>query len=198
MQKNDHSKQKYSWKHIFEVLWFLIRLSFISFGGGNAMMPIAYQQAVEKYKWMTKNEFDETVVMVNLLPGPSSLQMLSYIAIKKLGRWLGFTVTLVAFLPHMIFGLILLYFVRFLPPRYLLVTNLGIITTIIGVLLGFSIQYFRNSYKSLSLPLYISVLISTFVYCFFIPSPYNLSIIPILVIVVIYTILYHIRKKKVS
>ncbi|AHH45463.1 chromate transporter [Mesomycoplasma bovoculi] len=183
-------------KHFFIVLWFVVKLSLISFGGGNAMMPIAYQQAVEKKKWLEKHEFDDVVVMANLLPGPSSLQMLAYISIKQLGRWLGIFACLLAFIPHVILALVLLYLVQLVPQRYLLVANIGIISTIVGVLIGFSIKYFKSNHKSLSTPLFYAILIGTFCYCFFIPSPYNLSLVALLVLIIIYSIYYWIKKRR--
>lgn len=183
-------------KHFFIVLWFVVKLSLISFGGGNAMMPIAYQQAVEKKQWLEKNEFDDVVVMANLLPGPSSLQVLAYISIKELGKWLGIFACLLAFIPHVILSLLLLYLVQLIPQKYLLVANIGIISTIIGILIGFSVNYFKSSYKSLSAPIFYAILICTFCYCFFVPSPYNLSLIALLALIFIYSIYYWIKKRR--
>lgn len=53
----------------WKVFWFILKISFISFGGGNAIMPIAKRYSVEKYNWLTSAEFDEVVIMTNLLPG---------------------------------------------------------------------------------------------------------------------------------
>ncbi|WP_308704660.1 chromate transporter [Mesomycoplasma flocculare] len=183
-------------KDFFSFMWFIIKISLISFGGGNALMPIIFSQAVTKKGWISKSDFDKGLILTNLLPGPSVVQMISLIAIKKLGAFFGVLVTFLGIIPHIFLFLLVLYGASFLPKRYLIVFNLAIFSTIIGILLGFSYIYWKNGKKSLNFAVYFGILISSFAYCFFIPSPYNLSLIPLFAVIFIYLCWFLIKKWK--
>ncbi|WP_429996442.1 chromate transporter, partial [Mycoplasmopsis bovis] len=64
----------------WRVLWFIIFTSFIGFGGGNALLPIFKRYSVDKYRWLSEKEFEENVILTNMLPGASVIEALSYIA----------------------------------------------------------------------------------------------------------------------
>ncbi|MBG0730922.1 chromate transporter [Mycoplasma sp. 'Moose RK'] len=177
-----------------DFLWFIIKISMVSFGGGNALMPIIYEQAVVKKKWITKADFDDGFIMTNLLPGPSVLQMISFIAIKKLGFLSGILVSILGLLPHVLLFSGLLFLTKFLPKNYFIVLNLAALTTIVGILLGFSYIYWKNNSKSLNFGLYFALLFFSFIYCFFVPSPYNLSLVPVFVAILVYSIWFFFKK----
>ncbi|QLG43275.1 chromate transporter [Mesomycoplasma hyopneumoniae] len=183
-------------KDFFIFLWFIIKISLISFGGGNALMPIIYNQVVTRKQWISKSDFDQGLILTNLLPGPSVVQMISLIAIKRLGSFLGVIVTILGILPHIFLFLLLIYVTKFLPERYFIIFNLAVFSTIIGVLLGFSYIYWKNDKKNLNSAVYFSILITSFAYCFFVPNPYNLALVPLFCVIFIYFIWFLIKKWK--
>ncbi|MDW2911614.1 chromate transporter [Mesomycoplasma ovipneumoniae] len=178
------------------LLWFVVKISLISFGGGNSLMPIIYSQAVVKKGWISKGDFDQGLILTNLLPGPSSLQMMALVCIKKLGPFWGVIATVLGIFPHILLFFTLFILVKNLPPRYLVTFNLAIFSTIIGILLGFCYIYWKKDKNSKNKLVYYTVLLLSFAYCLFVPSPYNLAIVPILVIIFIYSILFLFKKWK--
>jgi chromate transporter len=46
-------------------------LSFLSFGGGNALVPQMYADAVERYHWVSPTEFSRFFALARLAPGPT-------------------------------------------------------------------------------------------------------------------------------
>jgi len=71
------------------------RSTLIGFGGGPAIIPLYEHEAVEVFKWMTKEEFGQTLAFANALPGPIATKMGIYIGYKVAG-WAGATVSLLA------------------------------------------------------------------------------------------------------
>ncbi len=68
----------------WEVFSFFTRLGLIGFGGPQAHIALMQEQAQEERNWLTKEEFSEALAVCNILPGPASTQLATY-----LGWWRG-------------------------------------------------------------------------------------------------------------
>ncbi len=159
-----------------KVLFFLLKTTFMAFGGGNALFPFIRKEAVEKNKWLSEKEFDKLVVTTNMIPGPSVVESLSYISMKVLGTFKGAVITLIGILPHILFALGLLILAeKFLPTNYLFVVNVSVIPVIIGVLLAFTWRFVRASEKEIGFPKMLGLLIFTVSFSLFVPSPWNIT-----------------------
>lgn len=55
------------------------RVGMLGFGGGPSAIPLFEQEAVKKYKWMTSDEFGDTLALANTMPGPLATKMAGYI-----------------------------------------------------------------------------------------------------------------------
>ncbi|WP_033542593.1 chromate transporter [Planococcus sp. CAU13] len=55
------------------------RVGMLGFGGGPSAIPLYEQEAVKKYKWMTSDEFGDTLALANTMPGPLATKMAGYI-----------------------------------------------------------------------------------------------------------------------
>lgn len=64
------------------------RASNLGFGGGPAVIPLIQAEAVERYHWMSQQEFTDALAVSNALPGPIATKMAGYIGYKVAG-WLG-------------------------------------------------------------------------------------------------------------
>lgn len=180
----------------FKVLFFLLRTTFMAFGGGNALFPFIRREAVLKYKWLTEKEFDKLVVTTNMIPGPSVVESLSYISMKVLGAWKGAFITLIGILPHIIFALGLLIIVEtYLPSKYLYVINVSVIPVIIGVLISFTWRFVKLSSKEIGVPMMLIIVILTIAFSLFIPSPWNIPAF-VMVVVILLTIIFEFIKLK--
>lgn len=62
-----------------EIFLFFTRLGFIGFGGPQAHIALMQEQAQEQRGWLTREEFSDGLAVCNILPGPASTQMVTYI-----------------------------------------------------------------------------------------------------------------------
>lgn len=182
------------------VFLFILKCTFIGFGGGNALMPVIKKEAVDKHKWLTLKEFDNLVISTNMIPGPSVVEALSFVAIKQLGKIKGAIITLLAVLPHVMMALGLFIIAdRFLPKAYLIVLSASVMPVIVGILIAFGLRYIKASNKQIYLPVWLAIFVFTLAFTLFIPAPYNIpAIVMIFVIVIVFLISFFKEKRKTN
>ncbi|UUM19842.1 MULTISPECIES: chromate transporter [unclassified Mycoplasma] len=178
---------------------FVLKITFLGFGGGNAMLPIIKSEAVEKKRWLTNAEFDEMVVISNMLPGPSTTQCLSYVVRKFYNIWVTYLLVLIAALPHILFAFLILLILTYIPRQYIYVIGACALMPVIAgvVLIGY--RYVKRSQNTLKLPVWLLIAIASTAYCLFIPFPYNLPIFTFGILFIctfIYTLIVMYKHKK--
>lgn len=181
---------------IWEMMLLIIKLTFIGFGGGNALMPVLKNEAVDKKRWMTVEEFDKIVIVSNMLPGPSVIEAISYLAIKVFGFWKGSLITFFAMLPHILLAYLFYFLIYLLPQNYISVISVGVLTAISGVLLAFGYEYMKSSKKQMSIPLWFLLFLFTFAFCLFIPSPFNIPIVVMIIVFIFFGLFHYLSYKK--
>lgn len=80
----------------------------LGYGGGPASIPLIENEVVEKYGWMTTQEFSEVLAVGNSLPGPIATKMAAYIGYTEggiLGSLIGLFATIA---PSIILMLVLM------------------------------------------------------------------------------------------
>ncbi|SJZ50611.1 chromate transporter [Mycoplasmopsis verecunda] len=181
----------------WEVFIFILKVTIIGFGGGNALMPVIQREAVGKKKWLSEEEFDDIVIVTNMLPGASVIQTLSYIAVSLLGKVKGTILTLLAIIPHVLLAFtFLVVLTKYFPPEYLKIISVGVLVAIIAFLINFGVRYAKQAHKTMSTPLWILIFLFSAGYSLFIPAPYNLPVVAIVVVIAIYSFWYLLTKKK--
>ncbi|MBT1390241.1 chromate transporter, partial [Mycoplasma bovis] len=118
-----------------------------------------------------------------------------YIAFKTLGFWKAMIVIVFGVLPHVIFGFLIFYFTKYIPLKYLFVIEVAVLSTIIGSLIVFIYNYVKKGLKAIKQWLWFVLFLITFVYALFVPAPYNMPVIIMVTIMLIFTIVYFSRKK---
>lgn len=84
------------------------RSSLLGYGGGPAIIPLVYREAVERYEWINADEFADIVALGNTLPGPIYTKMAGYLG-YRVGGILGMINALVAaILPSLVLMFIIL------------------------------------------------------------------------------------------
>lgn len=184
--KKTKKQKKQSDVGFWKVFWFVIKISLISFGGGNAVFPIIRNEAVNKHKWITEEQLDEIIIITNALPGASVPEAIAYIGITTLGKLKGLLVTFFGLLPHIFifFGLFVIG-VEFIPRHYLSIIYVAVMPIIIAMLIMLVIRYFKISKKELSYPVFLSLFILTVGFNIFIPSPWNIPAFLILFVIIL-------------
>ncbi|MFB1082299.1 chromate transporter [Jeotgalibacillus sp. JSM ZJ347] len=80
----------------------------LGYGGGPASIPLVENEVVDRYGWMTTQEFSEVLALGNSLPGPIATKMAGYIGYAE-GGLLGAGVALFATIaPSLILMIVLL------------------------------------------------------------------------------------------
>lgn len=177
-----------------KVFLFILKCTFMAFGGGNALFPFIREEAVKRHRWLTDKEFDHLVITTNMIPGPSVVESLSFVSMKVLGPIKGAIITLIGIFPHIIFALGLYIIAQeFLPEKYLFVINVSVMPVIIGVLLAFSWRFIKISNKEISMPFMLGLVIFTIGFTVFIPTPWNIPAI-VMIGVILLTFLFEFVK----
>lgn len=80
----------------------------LTFGGGPASIPLIQKEVVDTFKWMTIEEFADSLALGNTLPGPIAPKMASLIG-YKMGGLLGSLVGIIATVAPTAIAIILLF-----------------------------------------------------------------------------------------
>lgn len=61
------------------------RAGMLGFGGGPAVIPIMQRDVVERYGWMTDEDYGDTIALANTMPGPIATKLAGYIGYRVAG-----------------------------------------------------------------------------------------------------------------
>ncbi len=91
-----------------KIFWAFFKVGMLGYGGGPASIPLVHKEVVDTYKWMTDEEFQDSLAIANVLPGPIITKLAGYIGFMKHG-WLGMVnAVFAAILPTIILMVVLL------------------------------------------------------------------------------------------
>lgn len=125
------------------------RIGILGYGGGPTMIPLVHAEAVQKYGWMTDEEFTDVLAMGNALPGPIATKMAGYIGYKVRGA-AGATVAIAAMvLPVLIAMILLLGLIYKLKDSGIVGGMTHGVQPVIGVMMAvMAYEFFLKSWKS--------------------------------------------------
>lgn len=140
------------------------RASIFGYGGGPSSIPLVYKEVVDKYKWLSEEEFSDVLALGNCLPGPISTKMAGYIGYKLAGI-IGLLIALIATVVPSIFLLIVFIKIINFYREYPMVEGMiQAVTPIVGVmLLSLAYSFFKNAKVGLGWRLTIGLCIVSFV-----------------------------------
>ncbi|MGM7703062.1 chromate transporter [Pseudalkalibacillus sp. Hm43] len=121
----------------------------LGYGGGPASIPLVENEVVDRYEWMTTEEFSEVLALGNALPGPIATKMAGYIGYAE-GGWLGAVVGVFATVAPSLLLMIILLKVLMKYKESEKVKRMTItVRPAIAVLLGvMAFQFFQSSYAN--------------------------------------------------
>ena len=97
-------------KSLFILFYNFFKIGAFTFGGGLAMIPLISKIVVDKYHWMSEEEFVDTIAICESTPGPIAINMATYVGYKN-KKFLGsLFATLGVALPSFIIILIISFF----------------------------------------------------------------------------------------
>lgn len=51
----------------------------LGYGGGPGSIPLIHKEVVDKYEWMSDEDFGDLLALANTLPGPIATKLAGYI-----------------------------------------------------------------------------------------------------------------------
>ncbi|WP_442604102.1 chromate transporter [Paenibacillus sp. KN14-4R] len=69
------------------------RSTLLGYGGGPSIIPLYEHEVVEKFHWLSKDEFGQALAFSNALPGPIATKLAAYVGYRVAG-WIGAAVAL--------------------------------------------------------------------------------------------------------
>lgn len=86
---------------LWGLFWSFLKIGFISFGGGYAMIPII-QHEVNTHHWMTDTQYAEGVALAGMAPGPIATNSAIYVGYHTAGIFGSMAAALGMILPSII------------------------------------------------------------------------------------------------
>ena len=152
------------------------KIGLFTFGGGYAMIPFIHQYAVEKYKWITDDEFLDIIAIAESTPGPIAINSATYIGYKVKGVKGSALATFGVALPSIIIIiLIAAFFMQFKDNIYVEYAFKGIRIGVSVLVLNAAIRMYKKLDKNL---LSYFLILLGFAMIFF-------EIIPVILVIVI-------------
>ncbi|WP_408011823.1 chromate transporter [Pseudalkalibacillus sp. A8] len=120
----------------------------LGYGGGPASIPLVENEVVDRYEWMSTQEFSEVLALGNALPGPIATKMAGYIGYAQAG-WIGAFVGIFATVaPSLLLMIILLKILMKYKDSDKVKRMTITVRPAIAVLLGvMAYQFFVSSYQ---------------------------------------------------
>jgi len=72
-------------KDVMVLFYAFAKVGILGFGGGHSIIPLIQIEVVDRYKWLTIEEFTEALAMANALPGPITIKMSVFTGYKIAG-----------------------------------------------------------------------------------------------------------------
>ena len=98
-----------------QLFWVYIKIGLFGFGGGYAMLSLIQDEVVNRYGWITAQEFTDIVAVRQMTPGPIGINSATYIGYTVTGNvWGSVLATVAVSLPSFVLVLIIsAFFARF-------------------------------------------------------------------------------------
>ncbi len=134
---------------LFILFWTFFKIGLFTFGGGYAMIPFIHQYAVEKYKWITDEEFLDIIAIAESTPGPIAINSATYIGHKVKGIKGSASATLGVVIPSLvIIVLIAAFFMQFKDNVYVEYAFKGVRVGVAILVLNAAIRMYKKLDKN--------------------------------------------------
>ena len=69
----------------WQLFWSFLQIGLFSIGGGYAAMPLIQAQVVERYAWLSMNEFVDLITIAEMTPGPIAVNSATFVGLRIAG-----------------------------------------------------------------------------------------------------------------
>ncbi|WP_066176256.1 chromate transporter [Bacillus marinisedimentorum] len=112
------------------------RVGMLGYGGGPSSIPLVHKEVVEKYKWMTDEEFGDLLALANTLPGPIATKMAGYIGYRVSGIMGMINAVLATIFPTIVLMIVLLSSLRAFKDQPWVAGMTEAVMPVVGVMLA--------------------------------------------------------------
>jgi len=167
-----------------ELFFAFLQIGAFSFGGGYAAMPLIQSQVIDKYGWLSTNDFSDLVTISQMTPGPIAVNMATYVGQEVNGVLGAFIATIGVILPSFLIILLIASILNnFIQNKY--------------------VQYFLKGIKAVTVALILATGVTLMLSAIGINNIHDVSMkytsIICIIIALVISILYKlIRKKKMN
>ncbi|MCQ2958779.1 MAG: chromate transporter [Bacteroidales bacterium] len=93
-----------------QLIFVFFKIGLVGFGGGYAMLSMIQFDCVERFSWLTIQEFSDIIAISQMTPGPISINTATYVGYTVLGFWGAVTATLSLCMPSIILMFFVIHF----------------------------------------------------------------------------------------
>ncbi len=130
---------------LLKFCWILIVVNALTIGGGYVMLPMLHKEFVEKYHWLTNQEFLDAIAFGQVTPGPLTV-MNAFIGYKILGLTGAIMAMISSYLPCIIIvTLVAKYYYTYKESVIVISSFNGIKPAVIGLLAAVAISLGNTS-----------------------------------------------------
>ncbi|MUK90150.1 chromate transporter [Ornithinibacillus sp. L9] len=95
-------------KNQWNIFIAFFRVGMLGYGGGPASIPLIHKEVVDKYNWMSDEEFGDMLALGNTLPGPIATKLAGYIGYRVSGLLGMINAVLASVLPTIVLMIVFL------------------------------------------------------------------------------------------
>lgn len=119
-----------------QLFWVYLKIGLFGFGGGYAMLSLIQAEVVDKYGWISTQEFTDIVAISQMTPGPIGINSATYIGYTTTGNvWGSVIATVAVSLPSFVLVLLISYFfAKFRNNRFVEAAFLGLRPATVGLI----------------------------------------------------------------
>ncbi len=130
---------------LLKFCWILIVVNTLTIGGGYVMLPMLHKEFVEKYHWLTNQEFLDAIAFGQVTPGPLTV-MNAFIGYKIFGLTGAIMAMISSYLPCIIIvTLVAKYYYTYKESVIVISSFNGIKPAVIGLLAAVAISLGNTS-----------------------------------------------------
>lgn len=127
-----------------------LKIGCVGFGGGTALIPILEEEMVQKRKVISKEDFDEAVLVAGITPGALPVEISGCIGKKDAGLWGMFLAAVCMALPGVILTVLMMAGMDYMPDgviRQIELISVGITAFILSMLMKYIVGTFAWAKK---------------------------------------------------
>ncbi|WP_347551053.1 chromate transporter [Pseudalkalibacillus hwajinpoensis] len=123
-----------------------LKVGMLGYGGGPSSIPLVYKEVVERYHWLSEDEFGDVLALGNTLPGPISTKMAGYIGYRVGGVVGMINGVMATILPTIVLMIMLLTFLSSFKDQPWVQGMTKAVVPVVGVMLAvLTWQFFKKA-----------------------------------------------------